>query len=43
MTRVYRNSTEIMQLHGKPFYMQDMVDACLTTLHHNTSLLFKII
>src|SRR3989338_739084 len=29
MTKVYKNSTELMQLHGAPIYMQDMVDACL--------------
>ena len=29
MTGVYQNSTELMQLHGKPIYMADMVDACL--------------
>jgi MoxR-like ATPase len=25
----YRNSTEILQLHGQPVYMSDVVDACL--------------
>lgn len=29
MTRIYKNSTELMQLHGKPIYMADMADACL--------------
>jgi MoxR-like ATPase len=29
MSRVYKNSTELMQVHGVPIYMQDMVDACL--------------
>ncbi|MEK6922415.1 MAG: AAA family ATPase [Nanoarchaeota archaeon] len=29
MTRVYKNSTEIAQLHGIPIYMNDLVDACL--------------
>ena len=29
MSKVYKNSTELMQLHGKPIYMADMVDACL--------------
>ena len=29
MSRVYKNSTELMNLHGVPFYMNDMVDACL--------------
>jgi MoxR-like ATPase len=29
MNKVYRNSTELMQLHGMPIYMQDIVDACL--------------
>ena len=29
MNKVYKNSTELMQLHGQPIYMQDMVDACL--------------
>jgi MoxR-like ATPase len=27
--KVYQNSTELMQLHGRPVYMKDMVDACL--------------
>jgi len=26
---IYQNSTELTQLHGKPIYMKDMVDACL--------------
>jgi len=29
MTKVYRNSTEIMNLHGVPIYMSDMLEACL--------------
>jgi len=29
MNKVYRNSTELMNLHGFPVYMTDMVDACL--------------
>lgn len=29
MSKVYRNSTELMQLHGQPIYMTDIVDACL--------------
>lgn len=29
MTKVYKNSTELMNLHGAPIYMADMVDACL--------------
>lgn len=29
MGRVYKNSTELMNLHGVPIYMNDMVDACL--------------
>ncbi|MEM4330547.1 MAG: AAA family ATPase [Candidatus Pacearchaeota archaeon] len=29
MTKVYKNSTELMNLHGIPIYMTDMVDACL--------------
>ncbi len=29
MTKMYKNTTELMQLHGVPIYMQDMVDACL--------------
>lgn len=29
MTKVYKNSTELMQLHGVPIYMNDLVDACL--------------
>ena len=29
MSRTYKNSTELMQLHGKPIYLQDMVDTCL--------------
>jgi len=29
MDKAYKNSTELMQLHGVPIYMQDMVDACL--------------
>ena len=29
MNKVYKNSTELMQLHGVPIYMQDMADACL--------------
>ncbi|MBI2452557.1 AAA family ATPase [Candidatus Pacearchaeota archaeon] len=29
MTRVYRNSTEVGELHGFPVYMNDIVDACL--------------
>lgn len=29
MNKVYRNSTELMQLGGVPIYMNDMVDACL--------------
>lgn len=27
--KIYKNSTELMNLHGKPFYMNDFVDACL--------------
>ncbi len=27
--RVYKNSTELAQLHGFPLYMEDMLDACL--------------
>lgn len=27
--KVYQNSTELMNLHGVPFYMNDLVDACL--------------
>jgi len=26
---IYQNSTELTQLHGKPIYMRDVVDACL--------------
>src|SRR3989344_8232692 len=29
MTGVYQNSTELMQLHGAPIYMADMLNACL--------------
>ena len=29
MTKIYKNSTELMQLHGQPIYMGDMADACL--------------
>ncbi|HIK00190.1 TPA: AAA family ATPase [archaeon] len=29
MVRVYRNSTELMNLHGAPIYMADMLNACL--------------
>ena len=29
INRVYRNSTELMNLGGRPFYMNDFVDACL--------------
>ncbi len=29
MAKVYKNSTEVTQLHGASFYMQDVVDACL--------------
>jgi hypothetical protein len=29
MTKVYRNSAELMQLSGIPLYMKDMLDACL--------------
>jgi len=29
MTRIYKNSTELMNLHGVPIYMNDMADACL--------------
>lgn len=29
MTKIYKNSTELMQLSGQPIYMSDMVDACL--------------
>jgi len=29
MNKIYKNSTELMQVHGSPIYMQDMVDACL--------------
>ena len=29
MTNIYKNSAELMQLHGMPIYMNDMVDACL--------------
>ncbi|MFH1431198.1 MAG: hypothetical protein ABIG37_01880 [Nanoarchaeota archaeon] len=29
MNKIYRNSTELMQLHGVPIYMNDMADACL--------------
>jgi MoxR-like ATPase len=29
MEGVYKNSTELMQLHGKPVYMTDIADACL--------------
>jgi len=29
MNRVYQNSTELMNLGGQPFYMNDFVDACL--------------
>src|SRR3989338_1304012 len=29
MTKVYKNSTELMQLHGQPIYMTDIADACL--------------
>ena len=29
MTGVYKNSTELMQLHGVPICMEDMVNACL--------------
>ena len=29
MNRVYRNSTEIAEVHGTPVYMNDLVDACL--------------
>lgn len=29
MANVYKNSTELMQLHGVPVYIPDMVDACL--------------
>lgn len=28
-SKTYKNSTELMQLHGAPVYTQDMVDACL--------------
>ena len=27
--KVYKNSTELMNLHGQPIYLSDMVDACL--------------
>lgn len=27
--KIYKNSTELMQLHGAPMYMVDMVEACL--------------
>lgn len=29
MTKVYKNSTEVAQVHGVPIYMEDMLDACL--------------
>jgi hypothetical protein len=29
MNKVYQNSTELMNLSGVPFYMNDIVDACL--------------
>ncbi|MEK6872058.1 MAG: hypothetical protein AABX16_04105 [Nanoarchaeota archaeon] len=29
MNKTYKNSTELMQLHGVPIYMNDVVDACL--------------
>src|SRR3989344_6326330 len=29
MAKVYKNSTEVAQLHGAPIYMEDMLDACL--------------
>lgn len=29
MEKIYKNSTELMNLHGKAFYMNDFVDACL--------------
>lgn len=29
MSKSYKNSTELMQLHGQLLYMSDMVDACL--------------
>ena len=29
MTRVYKNSTEVAQVHGVPMYMEDILDACL--------------
>jgi MoxR-like ATPase len=29
LNRVYQNSTELMNLNGVPFYMNDFVDACL--------------
>ena len=30
MSKVYKNSTEVGQLHGYSIYMNDVVDACLT-------------
>ncbi|MEK6872875.1 MAG: AAA family ATPase [Nanoarchaeota archaeon] len=30
MNKIYKNSNELMQLHGVPIYMNDMTDACLT-------------
>ncbi|MBI5804386.1 AAA family ATPase [Candidatus Pacearchaeota archaeon] len=27
--KVYKNSTEVAQLHGVPIYMEDMLNACL--------------
>src|SRR3989344_3765576 len=29
MSRIYKNSTQVADLHGIPFYMHDVVDACL--------------
>src|SRR3989344_6424797 len=29
MHKLYKNSTQLAQLHGVPIYMNDMVDACL--------------
>lgn len=29
MSRIYKNSTQIADLHGVPLYMHDIVDACL--------------
>lgn len=29
MSRIYKNSTQVADLHGEPLYMHDVVDACL--------------